>query len=295
MPELPEVETIANGVHQRVHGQRIAGVWTSGKPQTFKSPEAEIAEALTGATIESVRRVGKTIVMTVRHGLATDKNARSKKDEGRDSSASVEFLIHLGMTGRLLVSAPEVPLPPHTHAVLTLADGREVRFVDPRRFGRLSIHHPPAEDNLQSATAYAGPGREPLTISLEDFIALFRGRKTPIKAALLNQSLLHGVGNIYADEALFRAGIRPRRQAGRLTRDEFTLLRKALVDVLRRAIKLGGSSVSDYVDADGMRGYFQIEHKVYGRGGEPCTTCGSQIKKITLAGRGTHFCPKCQR
>ena len=103
------------------------------------------------------------------------------------------------------------------------------------------------------------------------------------------------MGNIYADEALFRAGIRPRRQAGRLTRDELARLRAALRDVLRRAIKLGGSSVSDYVDAEGMRGYFQIEHKVYGRGGEPCTVCGTAIKKITVGGRGTHFCPKCQK
>jgi formamidopyrimidine-DNA glycosylase len=282
MPELPEVETIANGVHARVQGQRIASVWTSGKPQTFKSSEADIAEALTGATIDSVRRVGKTIVMTVlRRG--------SKKNQG-----PVEFLIHLGMTGRLLVSSPEVPLPPHTHAVLTLADRREIRFVDPRRFGRLSIHTQPTTSSQQPAT-YTGPGREPLTISLEDFIALFRGRKTPIKAALLNQSLLHGVGNIYADEALFRAGIRPRRLAGRVTRAELERLRTALQTVLRRAIKLGGSSVSDYVDAEGMRGYFQIEHKVYGRGGEPCATCGTPIKKIVVGGRGTHFCPTCQK
>ena len=278
MPELPEVETIANGVHARVQGQRIASVWTSGKPQTFKSAEAEIVDALTGATIDKVRRVGKTIVMTVIRGAKVQPT---------------EFLIHLGMTGSLLVAQPEVPLPPHTHAVLTLADRREIRFVDPRRFGRLSIHQP-ATDNLQPAT-YTGPGREPLTISLEDFIALFSGRKTPIKAALLNQSLLHGVGNIYADESLFRAGIRPLRHAGRLTRDELTRLRKALINVLRRAIKLGGSSVSDYVDAEGMRGYFQIEHKVYGRGGEPCTTCGTPIKKIVVGGRGTHFCPTCQK
>ncbi|HEY4380787.1 MAG TPA: bifunctional DNA-formamidopyrimidine glycosylase/DNA-(apurinic or apyrimidinic site) lyase [Acidobacteriaceae bacterium] len=275
MPELPEVETIANGVHVRVHGQRIAAVWTSGKPQTFKSPVSEIADALTGATIESVRRVGKTIVMTVRRGGLKQRQR------------PIEFLIHLGMTGRLLVSEPDVPLPPHTHAILTLADRREIRFVDPRRFGRLSIH--------QTATAYAGPGREPLTISLEDFVALFRGRKTPIKAALLNQSLLHGVGNIYADEALFRAGIRPRRLAGRVTQAELERLRTALQKVLKRAIKLGGSSVSDYVDAEGMRGYFQIEHKVYGRGGEPCTTCGTPITKIVVGGRGTHFCPTCQK
>jgi formamidopyrimidine-DNA glycosylase len=284
MPELPEVETIANGVHARVQGARIVSVWTSGKPQTFKSAESELAEALTGATIDSVRRVGKTIVMSVRRGP-------SKKP------TAAEFLIHLGMTGRLLVSDPAVPQPPHTHAILTLADQREIRFVDPRRFGRLSIHQaaPQRTTDNEERSPYTGPGREPLTISLEDFIALFRNRKTPIKAALLNQSLLHGVGNIYADESLFRAGICPRRQAGRLTRDELTRLRKALIDVLKRAIKLGGSSVSDYVDAEGMRGYFQIEHKVYGHGNDPCTVCGTPIKKIVVGGRGTHFCPTCQR
>ena len=283
MPELPEVETIANGVHARVHGARIAGVWTSGKPQTFKSPEAEIVEALTGATIASVRRVGKTVVMTLHRA---------------SSAEPVEFLIHLGMTGRLLVSSPDVPTPPHTHAVLTLADHREVRFIDPRRFGRLSIYSAgpqPATTNQQPETSYSGPGREPLTIPLDDFVSLFRSRRTPIKAALLNQSLLHGVGNIYADEALFRAGIRPRRQAARITREEFARLRTALQTVLKRAIKLGGSSVSDYVDAEGMRGYFQIEHKVYGHGGDPCTVCGTSIRKIVVASRGTHFCPNCQK
>ncbi len=208
-----------------------------------------------------------------------------------------EFLIHLGMTGRLLVSTPDVPMPPHTHAVLTLADGREIRFVDPRRFGRLSIHSEGAAPRSrgQQHPNYSGPGREPLTISLNEFVALFHGRKTAIKAALLNQSLLHGVGNIYADESLFRAGIRPRRQAARVTREEFARLRTALQAVLKRAIKLGGSSVSDYVDAEGMRGYFQIEHKVYGHAGDPCTVCGTPIKKIVVAGRGTHFCPQCQK
>ena len=276
MPELPEVETVANGVHARVAGQRVVRVWTSGKPQTFKTPESEITEVLSGSTIESVRRVGKTIVMTV-----------------QQRKRPVEFLIHLGMTGRLLVSQSDVPVPPHTHAILTLADAREIRFVDPRRFGRLSIHK--SQTGAAEAARYSGPGREPLTISLDDFAALFRNRKTPIKAALLNQSLLHGVGNIYADESLFRAGIRPRRQAGRLTRDELTRLRKALIDVLRHAIKLGGSSVSDYVDADGVRGFFQLQHKVYMRSGEPCLVCGTPIKRTTLAGRGTHFCPNCQR
>jgi formamidopyrimidine-DNA glycosylase len=286
MPELPEVETVANGVHDRVHGRTILSVWTSGKPQTFKSPEAEISKALTGRRIDSVRRVGKTIVMTA----------------GRGGAEHVEFLIHLGMTGRLLVSAAEVPMPPHTHAVLGLDDGREVRFVDPRRFGRLSIHQPtlpldsrPTNNEHRTTNNYTGPGREPLTISLGDFIALFRGRKIAIKAALLNQSLLHGVGNIYADESLFRAGIRPKRRAGRLTRAELARLRTALMEVLRHAIQLGGSSVSDYVDAAGIRGFFQLEHKVYLRTGEPCLVCGTPVRKITVGGRSTHFCPVCQR
>jgi formamidopyrimidine-DNA glycosylase len=299
MPELPEVETIANGVNARVRGQRITQVWTSGKPQTFKSPEVEIAAALTGARIESVRRVGKTIVMTVTRGSGQKAHERGAYNS--------EFLIHLGMTGRLLVCTPEMPMAPHTHAVLMLDDGREVRFVDPRRFGRLSIHHPgdEAEDraperkggrkDAAGSIGYTGPGREPLTISLDDFAALFRNRKTPIKAALLNQSLLHGVGNIYADEALFRAGIGPTRQAARLSQDELKKLRSALTAVLKQAIRLGGSSVSDYVDADGVRGFFQLRHKVYQRTGEACADCGTPIKKIALAGRGTHFCPKCQK
>ncbi len=200
MPELPEVETVANGVDARVRGQRIERVWTSGKPQTFKSSEAEIAETLTGAKIERVRRVGKTIVM----------------DLGRRGKAAAQFLVHLGMTGRLLVSQADVPLPLHTHAVLSLGDGREVRFVDPRRFGRLTV--------VTEVGGYSGPGVEPTTVSVEEFSRLFKGRKLAIKAALLNQSILHGVGNIYADESLFRAGIRPRKQAGRLTKVELTRL-----------------------------------------------------------------------
>jgi len=272
MPELPEVETVANGVHERVQGQTILSVWTSNKPQTFKSPPELIVETLTGARILQVRRVGKTIVMDL---------------ERPDDGVMAQFLIHLGMTGRLLVSSPETPVPPHTHAILSLSGLRELRFVDARRFGRLSV--------VAHDQRYTGPGLEPLTISEQDFIALFRGRRTPIKAALLNQSLLHGVGNIYADESLFRAGIRPRRQAGRLTRAQLLRLRAELQVVLRHAIKLGGSSVSDYVDADGVRGFFQLEHRVYMRTGLPCRVCQTPIRRILLAGRGTHFCPVCQK
>jgi formamidopyrimidine-DNA glycosylase len=288
MPELPEVETVANGVDARVRGQRIERVWTSGKPQTFKSSEAEIVETLTGARIERVRRVGKTIVMDLGRGDGTSKTQIPYgNDKNKVEGAGTQFLVHLGMTGRLLVSQAEVPLPPHTHAVLSLGDGREVRFVDPRRFGRLSV--------VTAEGGYAGPGAEPTTIGAEDFSKLFKGRKLAIKAALLNQSILHGVGNIYADESLFRAGIRPRKQAGRLTRAELGRLHGALQTVLAHAIKLGGSSVSDYVDADGIRGFFQLEHKVYGRAGETCHDCGVGLKKIVVGGRTTVYCPGCQR
>jgi formamidopyrimidine-DNA glycosylase len=291
MPELPEVETIANGVNERIHGQTIRSVWTSNKPQTFKSPPELIAETLTNSRIDRVHRVGKTIVVDLTREAQTKDPANKKQP--------AQFLIHLGMTGRLLVSTPDTPIPPHTHAILTLSSGRELRFVDARRFGRLSIYQPDPSssneaDHHASAHTYTGPGAEPLTIPLEDFIALFRNRKTPIKAALLNQSLLHGVGNIYADEALFHAGIRPTRHAGRLTRDELTRLRAALIKVLKHAIKLGGSSVSDYVDADGVAGFFQLHHHVYSRTGEPCRTCKTPIKRIIIGGRSTHFCPTCQ-
>jgi formamidopyrimidine-DNA glycosylase len=286
MPELPEVETIAKGVNDRVRGSRIVGVWTSGAPQTFKSAPMEIERVLTGTAIESVRRVGKTIVVTV----VGERPRSESPDLGHPDLWRGEFLVHLGMTGRLLVADAEVPKPLHTHAVLTLEDGREVRFVDPRRFGRLSVAAIAAAE-----TGYGGPGVEPTTIGAAEFAGLFKGRRLAIKAALLNQSLLHGVGNIYADESLFRAGIRPRRQAGRLTRAELERLRVALQKVLKRAIKLGGSSVSDYVDVEGRSGYFQIEHMVYGRGGEPCKVCGTPIRKIVVGGRGTHYCAVCQQ
>jgi formamidopyrimidine-DNA glycosylase len=277
MPELPEVETIANGVHARIHGQTVRSVWTSNKPQTFKSPPDEIAEVLTGSRIDRVHRVGKTIVVDL---------IRS----GEHGKRPAQFLVHLGMTGRLLVSTPDTPVPLHTHAILTLNSGKELRFVDARRFGRLSVVW-----SADHETRYEGPGSEPLTIGLEEFIALFRGRKTPIKAALLNQSLLHGVGNIYADEALFHAGVRPSRHAGRLTRAELTRLRAALNKVLTEAIQLGGSSVSDYVDADGVAGFFQLHHHVYSRTGKPCRICSTPIKRIVIGGRSTHFCPTCQK
>lgn len=280
MPELPEVETIARGVHARVRGDRIVSVWLGSHREPFKTSPAKQAKGLEGRSILTVNRVGKHIVMT----LSAPAPLSSKS-----SPSSGQWIVHLGMTGRLLVTTPDAPLAPHTHARLTLASGREIRFVDPRRFGRLDFR------DLHTDSAFGAPGAEPLVIAPEEFAALFRGRRLAIKAALLNQTLLSGVGNIYADESLFRAGIRPRRQSGRLTRTELECLRRALKEVLQHAIRLGGSSVSDYVDADGERGFFQLKHRVYQRTGEPCRVCKTPIRRIVVAGRSTHFCPVCQR
>jgi formamidopyrimidine-DNA glycosylase len=245
-----------------------------------------MAVQLSHRRIEVVRRVGKHIVFD----LGPGKKKQVKK---------LQWIVHLGMTGQLLVCTPETSTPPHTHAILGLSSCRELRFVDPRRFGRLAIHEwTEKSDEVSETTAaggFTGPGREPLTISLPDFIALFRGRRLAIKLALLNQKLLHGVGNIYADESLFRAAIRPRRMAGRLSNAELERLRESVQSVLREAIALGGSSVSDYVDAEGKRGFFQLEHKVYMRTGQPCLVCGTPIRRLVMGGRGTHYCPACQR
>jgi len=274
MPELPEVETIARGVNARVSGDRIVEAWFSSYREPFKTPPVKQAKGLEGRTFLAVHRIGKHIVCEL--GLAGAK-------------PDAQWIVHLGMTGRLLVTTPDGPVADHTHARLRLKSGREIRFVDPRRFGRLEFR------DLGRATSFKGAGTEPLTIGSDEFAAVFRGRKLAIKAALLNQTLLTGVGNIYADESLFRAGIRPRRRAGRLTKAELERLRLGLRAVLENAIRMGGSSVSDYVDADGVRGFFQLEHCVYMRTGEPCRRCGTPIRRIVVAGRGTHYCPQCQR
>jgi formamidopyrimidine-DNA glycosylase len=284
MPELPEVETIARGVDARVRGDQIVEAWFGTHREPFKTPPARMARELEGRVILGVHRTGKHIVCELGHALAD--GGVSVESTGEPDA---QWIVHLGMTGRLLVTTPDGLVANHTHARLRLRSGREIRFVDPRRFGRLELRE------LARTAGFTGAGKEPLTIGAEEFAALFRGRKLTIKAALLNQSLLTGVGNIYADESLFRAGIRSRRRAGRLTRAELERLRLALGTVLEDAIRLGGSSVSDYVDADGVRGFFQLEHCVYLRTGEPCRVCGTPIRRILVAGRGTHYCPKCQR
>jgi len=305
MPELPEVETIARGLAKRVTGDVIESVWLGSHPQPLKSSASEIAAALEGSRIVKVRRMGKHIVFDLERVERAPTPARGRKSKthlkrsrakpAETSSAThaeagvrpskiSQWIVHLGMTGRLQVCEPQDELLKHTHAILKLASGRELRFVDPRRFGRLSV-----------AVGFDAGGVEPLEADVEGFIAMFRGRKTPIKSALLNQKLLRGVGNIYADESLFRTGIRPRRRASTIKPDQFGKLLASVKEVLEEAIALGGSSVSDYVNADGEEGFFQLQHRVYGREGEPCLVCKTPIKRIVIAGRSSHYCPKCQK
>jgi formamidopyrimidine-DNA glycosylase len=283
MPELPEVETIARGLARRVSGDVIESIWLGQKPEPLKSPAREIAAALEHSRIATVRRMGKHIVFDLEQDGA--RRTRSVRPAPANP-VQAQWIVHLGMTGRLQVCEPQSEILKHTHAILKLASGREVRFVDPRRFGRLSV--------ARSGGFDAG-GIEPLEADLDRFLALFRGRKTPIKSALLNQKLLRGVGNIYADESLFRSGIRPRRRASTITRDQLTKLLASVKEVLREAIALGGSSISDYVDADGEEGFFQLQHRVYGREGEPCLVCKTSVKRIVIAGRSSHYCPQCQK
>ena len=312
MPELPEVETIARGLAKSVTGEVIESVWLGQKKEPLKSPAPEIASLLEQSRITQVRRMGKHIVFDLDRGdeAAMSASRRTRKSPDRKSRrkgsassaaqpadrrltagsiaghARAQWIVHLGMTGRLELCDAQAEIAKHTHAILKLSSNRELRFVDPRRFGRLSVSR---------SADFAATGVEPLEVDLDRFVELFRGRKTPIKSALLNQRLLRGVGNIYADESLFRAGIRPRRRARTITHEQWRRLYLSLQEVLKEAIALGGSSVSDYVNADGEEGFFQLQHRVYGRQGEPCRVCKTPIKRVLIAGRSSHYCPKCQK
>jgi formamidopyrimidine-DNA glycosylase len=270
-----------------VSGDAIESVWLGSKPQTMKSPPAEIAATLEQTRITQVRRMGKHIVFDLeRNGTVRMERAAKRKNGAAVLGSRSQWIVHLGMTGRMVVCDPDTEVAKHTHAVVKLASGRELRFVDPRRFGRLSV---------ASQADFEAGGVEPLEVDRESFVALFRGRKTPIKSALLNQKLLRGVGNIYADESLFRAGLRPRRRASTITSAQLQKLHASVQKVLKEAIKAGGSSISDYVDADGEEGFFQLRHRVYGREEEPCLVCKTPIKRIVIVGRSSHYCPKCQK
>ena len=223
-----------------------------------------MAELLAGRRIGTMKRYGKFIVIGLQEGGY--------------------LLLHLGMTGRLLLGGGAGK---HTHAIFTL-EGGTLLFDDSRQFGSIEL-----SEEFPRRVARLGP--EPLEVAPGDFTAALKRRKTRVKALLLDQTFLRGIGNIYADEALFRAGIHPLALASRLRADRARKLHGAMVEVLTEAIRAGGSSISDYVDAEGRKGFFQFSHRVYQRTGEPCSACGTPIRRILVAQRSSHFCPQCQK
>jgi formamidopyrimidine-DNA glycosylase len=260
MPELPEVESIVRGLAPRLAGTRILAAEFRCTRVLRGHPER-----IVGKTIRTVRRHGKYIVIDF-------------------ADASVSLGIHLGMTGKLLM---DPDLGAHSHAIITLDRGVLV-YDDIRQFGRIELSE-------QFAARLEKLGPDPLSLTADSFVSRLRARHAMVKPLLLNQNFLRGMGNIYTDEALHRAGVHPRALASRLTRERAARLHHAIQEVLLESIETGGSSVSDYVDSEGRRGSFQLRHRVYGREGKPCLACASPIRRILVAQRGTHFCPKCQK
>jgi formamidopyrimidine-DNA glycosylase len=274
MPELPEVETIARGLRGALSGRRILAV-RLGKTDFIEDPTA-IEQQLPGARLAAVRRHGKFLLLDL---------------ESSDARASrFSLLIHLGMTGRLTTADAKAPAPPHTHVFFTLDDGRELRYSDARRFGRMGLLADGWEEQRLGSL-----GLDPLEMSEGQFVMVVRSRRARIKALLLNQHVLRGIGNIYADEGLWRARLHPTRLGTSLTTNELRRLYRALRGVLNEAIALRGSSIADYVDSDGNLGGFQRRHRVYQREGRKCFRCRGVIRRTVVAGRSSHFCPRCQR
>ncbi len=276
MPELPEVETVVRGLRASLPGRTILDV-RLGKTDFIDDPVA-LGEQLPGSRILGVTRLGKFIAIDlVPGGVASDAAER------------LYLVVHLGMTGQLLTRLAGDPVVPHTHVFFGLDDGRELRYTDVRRFGRMLL-----VPESKIAVFRERLGAEPLEITLKEFCARFGSRGARVKALLLDQGILRGVGNIYADESLFRARIHPARIARKLTQVQLAALHQSVRKILTAAIRLRGSSVSDYVDSDGNRGEFQFRHRVYQREGKPCVRCGEKIRRVIVAGRSSHFCPRCQ-
>src|SRR5712691_4380973 len=281
MPELPEVETVVRDLRPQLAGRRIESLQLTRDPairaRLVRHPApAQLVRRLRGRTIRSVERRGKYIVMPLDHN-------------------GQRLVVHLGMTGHLRVWEPEEAPAKHTHFRAMLDSGLELRFDDQRQFGRLLLGK---QEELVAARAFpARLGPEPIhgDLTEAEFERLVKARRRPVKSALLDQSFLAGVGNIYADEACFRAGIRPSRWTHRLTVRERRALYAAIQDVLENSIAARGSSIINYVDAFGLRGSNQEQLLVYGRSGEPCLRCGTPLQGTRLAGRGTVYCRKCQR
>ena len=274
MPELPEVETIATDLRPLVAGRTIVAA-DLRFPSIVRHPEPEaFARDLPGRRVEALERRGKYLLLRL--------------------DGEVVLVIHLGMTGQLLHKLPEDALRPHTHVVLSLDNGTQLRYSDPRRFGRLLLG---SEAELVAARKLPRLGPEPLSAEFTpaELHRRLAGRRAPLKVLLLDQSVLAGVGNIYADEACFRARIRPDRPAGRLSRDRARRLHASLRESLLLGIANRGSSIDDYVDLHGARGRQQEQLQVYGRGGRPCFGCGAPLTLVRLGGRATVFCRRCQR
>jgi len=255
-------------------GKRILQV-RLGKTDFIDEPEA-LEASLPGSKIVSVKRHGKFIVLDLEPSDGVAQN--------------FSFLIHLGMTGRVVVCSPDVPVAPHTHVFFELDDGRELRYTDPRRFGRMQILQ-----ESERADSLGKLGADPLEVTAVDFIAELRKHRARIKALLLNQRVLRGMGNIYTDESLWRARIHPTRIGADLEDAELRRLFRVMRLVLNEAICLGGSSISDYVNSEGQPGEFQLRHRVYQREGKGCYRCGASIRRTIVAGRSSYFCPRCQR
>jgi formamidopyrimidine-DNA glycosylase len=243
-----------------------------GKTDFIDDPVA-LGEVLPGRTVASVERIGKFICIKLT----------------LESAADLYWLVHLGMTGRFGVRSPGEEVVPHTHGFFDLDNGNELRYTDIRRFGRMLLVE---EDGLPAFQNKLG--HDALSVSAEEFARQAYGRRARIKAFLLDQKALRGVGNIYADESLWRAKIHPERLAANLSAQELVKLHRAMQQILQSAIRLGGSSISDFLDAEGKRGSYQLRHRAYGREGEKCSRCGTAIERIIVAGRSSHFCPQCQ-
>lgn len=273
MPELPEVETVARGLQREIAGRRVVSV-TLGKTDFMDNP-GEIERQLPGAEIRAVERYGKFMLLRLR-----------RAEPGEESA----LLVHLGMTGAMMPRAVSEPHAKHTHLVALLDDGRELRYVDPRRFGRMALL---AGEALRVELRRFGA--DPLEAPVGEFVRRIRERRARIKALLLDQQVLRGVGNIYADESLWKARIHPAQIGERLRPEQLEKLYRALQEILKKAIALRGSSISDFLDAEGEPGEYQLHHKAYGREGEPCYRCKTPIRRIVVAGRSSYFCPHCQK
>ena len=281
MPELPEVETVARGLRRAILGRRIVSV-ALGKADFIDDPVA-LEEHLPGRQIAAVERFGKFMLLRLSASAATGNIPPN--GEG----APAALLVHLGMTGQIVPSAAAQPRDKHTHVCLLLDDGRELRYTDARRFGRIAYL---TEGPL--AKELGGFGADPLEVSDDEFASRIRGRRARIKALLLDQSVLRGVGNIYADESLWRAKIHPARLGAQLSKQQAKTLRRVLQEILRKAILMRGSSISDFLDAEGEPGEYQRHHRAYGREGKACYRCQTSVRRAVVAGRSSYFCPKCQ-